>query len=151
MSISGGNEFASSDAHGGCFQAIREYFQQRSCRMCSKPYTAEGIELLRTEPGVLVVRVACAACGHPLGIALVGTRTGDGTAPLSHAGRGTAIRAKRRAYPASWTQKDVSRLSSQPPISYDDILNVHEFLNHHGDDWSRYLPATSTRERAGTG
>jgi hypothetical protein len=55
--------------HGGSFQAIQEYFQQKECRFCSHSFTSDGIQLLREEPGVLVVRVTCKTCGHPLGVA----------------------------------------------------------------------------------
>jgi hypothetical protein len=57
--------------HGHGYEAITAYFAQRSCRMCSQPYQADGIQLVREEPGVIVVKVDCTSCGQPLGIALV--------------------------------------------------------------------------------
>lgn len=112
--------------HGGSFQAIQEYFQQKFCRFCDHPFTSEGIELLREEPGILVVRVTCRACGRPLGVAIVGTGP--------NSGRGN------QNYPVEWTKRDFDRLASQPAITYDDVLSAHEFFDNLGSDWSRHVP-----------
>jgi len=111
---------------GGSFQAIQEYFQQKCCRNCDNQFAAEGIQLLRQEPGVLVVRVTCQTCGHPLGIAIVGTNptTGRSTVEL----------------PLDWTRRDVERLADRSPISFDDVLNAHQFIDSLGTDWTKYLP-----------
>lgn len=111
---------------GGGFQAIQEYFQQKSCRFCDNPFSSEGIQLLREEPGVLVVRVTCSACGHPLGVAIVGT--------------GAKAQKDRPNCPADWTRRDIERLAPQPPIGYDDVLNAHQFFTNLGADWSKQIP-----------
>ena len=67
MAAAHGDGSLSGGVHGESLKAITQYFQQRSCRQCLQPYTADGIEFLRQEPGVIVVRVACSSCGHPLG------------------------------------------------------------------------------------
>ncbi len=112
--------------HASGFQAIQEYFQQKSCRFCSMYFRQDGIELLREEPGVLVVRVTCNSCGHPLGVAIVGT---------------TPRAEKCRTQPISeWTRRDRKRLTTQPKITYDDVLNAHQFFQSLGSDWARHLP-----------
>lgn len=112
--------------HGGSFQAIQEYFQQKLCRFCNHSFRAEGIQLLREEPGLMVVRVGCSSCGRPLGVAIVGT--------------GASAGKTRPRYPAEWTKRDFERLASKPAITYDDVLSAHEFLACLGADWSRHLP-----------
>jgi len=112
--------------HGGSFQAIQEYFQQKLCRFCDHPFTSEGIQLLREEPGILVVRITCSACGKPLGVAIVGTGP-------------TAQRAQHK-YPPEWTKRDCERLAKKPAITYDDVLLAHEFFDGLGADWSRLVP-----------
>jgi hypothetical protein len=112
---------------GGSFQAIQEYFQQKSCRNCASHFAAEGIQLLRQEPGVLVVRITCQTCGHPLGVAIVGTN------PASQ-GR------VKQELPLDWTRRDADRLAQHSPITFDDVLNAHHFIHALGADWQKHLP-----------
>ncbi len=115
--------------HLGGFHAIQEYFQQKVCRHCSRHFEQGGIELLRQEPGVLVVRVTCQACGQPLGVAIVGTTP-------------KAEKQKPRCN-SEWTKKDKSRLAKLPKITYDDVLSAHQFFRELGSDWAKHLPTTS--------
>jgi hypothetical protein len=140
MAASHGDGSLSGGVHGDSLQAIAQYFKQRSCRQCSQPYTREGIEFLRQEPGVIVVRVACVSCGHPLGIALVGMNTAGQQGTCQHGRPAAPAEKKGDRYPSEWTKRDADRLGSKPPISYDDVLNAHEFFASLGDDWSRNLP-----------
>jgi hypothetical protein len=114
--------------HGGSFQAIQEYFQQKECRFCSHLFKSEGIQLLREEPGVLVVRVTCSTCGHPLGVAIVGTTP----KPQKPA----------QLHPRDWTKRDRERLVGLPPITYDDVLNAHQFFKDLDTSWHQLLPKT---------
>ncbi|MBX9942116.1 MAG: hypothetical protein K2Y32_22820 [Candidatus Obscuribacterales bacterium] len=113
--------------HGGSFQAIQEYFQQKECRFCSNSFKPDGIQLLREEPGVLVVRVTCSTCGHPLGVAIVGTTPKAQVKPAQN-------------HPRDWTKRDKDRLVGLPPITYDDVLNAHQFFKSLDTDWHKHLP-----------
>ena len=139
MAAAHGDGFPGGGVHGDSLKAITHYFEQRSCKQCDQPYTSEGIEFLRQEPGVIVVRVGCAACGHPLGIALVGMSGANQTSTCQH-GRPGAGTTSRPAHPNDWTKKDVDRLGECKPISYDDVLAAHEFFSNLSSDWSRFLP-----------
>ncbi|MBX9688642.1 MAG: hypothetical protein K2X27_18180 [Candidatus Obscuribacterales bacterium] len=147
-----GGNFQEGSSQGNGFQLIKEYFQQRSCKHCCRNYSSDGIELIREEAGMVVVRVSCSSCGQPLGIALVGMTGGASrqTAPLA------ATRSARTLppleldipYPADWSKNDIQRLSSAPQISYDDVLDAHEFFSGLGSDWSRFLPKKTKRAGA---
>jgi hypothetical protein len=140
MVASHGDNFPSG-VHGDGLQAIAAYFQQRSCRSCSLPYTSEGIELVRQEPGVVVVKVGCSNCGQPLGIALVGVNSPAQPSTCVH-GR---PKSRSESRPADWSKKDVERFSKKPKISYDDVLEAHEFFQSLGADWAKHLPKNASK------
>lgn len=127
-------------------RAITEYFRKRCCRHCSQPYTPEGIELIRQEPGVIVVRVVCCSCNTPLGIALVGMNSPAQSPTCEHGRPGSTTQKEQKyALPGEWTKRDAFRLADQPPISYNDVLAAHEFFHNLGNDWSKHLPRIKPR------
>jgi hypothetical protein len=121
----------------GSFEAVQDYFQRRHCRHCTSRYAAEGIQLVREEPGAYVVRITCSKCHQPLGTALIGlSKTND---PFA----GQPAKQEAPLFPTDWSKRDIERLSNQPAISYDDVLNAHRFVQGLGDDWSANLPKIS--------
>jgi len=113
-----------SQSQGSSFQAIQEYFQRQSCRYCYHPFAADGVQLLREEPGIMVVRVSCLQCQRPLGVAIVGTNN----------------KKNQEKKPTSeWTKKDTRKFEKLPAITYDDVLAAHQFFDSLGSDWTRHL------------
>lgn len=131
----GGNFHEGSYRSNG-FYLIQEYFQQRTCKHCCRNYAAEGIELVREEPGLLVVKVACLYCRQPLGIALVGV---NGNAKVN-ALRSDALSEASGSMPRDWSKGDVKRLSGLSRITYNDVLDAHEFFSSLDADWQKHLP-----------
>jgi hypothetical protein len=146
MSASHGENFPQG-IHGHGFEAITAYFEQRSCRACAQPYRADGIQLVREEPGVVVVKVDCTSCGQPLGIALVAVNQTPGEPqpknPTCMHGRPALAVVKN--HPREWTKRDADRLADKPKIDYDDVLSAHEFFDSLGDDWAKHLPKLPTK------
>jgi len=130
-----GDGYLGGGVHGDNFAAIAHYFQQRTCKNCEQPYSPEGIEFLREEPGVIVVKVGCSMCGRPLGIALVGM---NNMAPQLTPKQPLAKAEPQ--LPREWSKRDAERLAEKPPINYDDVLAAHQFFASLGADWSRKLP-----------
>lgn len=145
-----GGNFPGGSYHGHGFQLIKEHFQQRSCEKCNCNYSPDGIEIIREEPGMVVVRVGCSHCGQPLGIALVSMSAGLGEqssgVPLRRARDGAPAAEDDIPYPADWTKNDVKRLSGADRISYDDVLDAHEFFSGLGADWHKHLPQKIKRQ-----
>ena len=139
-----GGNIPEGSSHGNGFELIKEYFQQRFCRHCNCNYAADGIELIREEPGMVVVRVGCSNCGQPLGIALVGMSGGTNANPTRQAngkvGKSLPPIEEDMPYPADWTKFDIQRLASKAKIGYDDVLDAHEFFAELGSDWQKHLP-----------
>jgi hypothetical protein len=145
MSASQGENFPNG-LRGHGFEAITAYFEQRSCRACAQPYRADGIQLVREEPGSVVVKVDCMSCGHPLGIALVAVnhvQREPQPNPTCLHGRPSATPAANR--PSEWTKRDVDRLGGKPKIGYDDVLSAHEFFQSLGADWAKQLPKIGSK------
>lgn len=128
---------------GGGLQLVREYFQQRACRHCRRKYSPEGIELVREEPGIMVVKVGCNSCGAPLGIAVVGVhkkqKQNSDKAPPAKV-RGSQHMIASPSYPSEWSKSDAKRLADLAPITYDDVLDAHEFFASLDSGWNKHLP-----------
>lgn len=92
---------------------------------------------------MVVVRVGCSSCGQPLGIALVGMSNANGrqTKTAQHRSVNSMPAIEEDIpYPADWTKGDIQRLSGSGRISYDDVLDAHEFFSGLGSDWHKHLP-----------
>lgn len=143
-----GGDFPSGSSQGNGYHLIKEYFQQRSCKHCCRNYSSEGIELIREEPGMVVVRVSCSSCGQPLGIALVGMSSNSNSSGSASAkqrsGRMPSIQ-NDIPYPADWSKGDIPRLAKAERITYDDVLDAHEFFSSLGADWHKHLPKRSKK------
>ena len=149
-----GGNFQEGNSQSNGFHLIQEYFQQRSCRHCCRNFSSDGIELIREEPGMVVVKVGCSNCGQPLGIALVGmSGTGakvkkpliDQSAPFPFDSYSNNMNSHPAVHPTDWTKGDIQRLSSAPRIGYDDVLDAHEFFSSLPDDWQKFLPKKPKR------
>ena len=87
------------------------------CSVCKHDFDENAITVIREEKELLVLRITCPECGKGFGIALLGT------------GKDSV--------------KDDTPLEFQPcpsPISYDDVLDAHNFIDKLDKDWSKYIP-----------
>jgi hypothetical protein len=148
MVASSRGSFQGENFREGSFEAIQEYFQRRSCRFCDQPFLADGVQLIREEPGVLVVKVGCISCGRPLGVALVGMNVNDTDIKCSNKVNSRNYCQKNDyAHPVEWSKKDIARLKDKPAITYDDVLSVHQFLDDIGASWSQHLSKVRQLDR----
>ena len=83
-------------------------------------FDEEAIFIKREEKNLLVLQIICPECGKSFGLALLGTG---------------ALSVK--------DEKDDDALEIQEcplPISYDDVLDAHHFIDKLEKDWTKYIP-----------
>lgn len=107
------------------FNLIQEHFTQLHCPNCDLYFTKDSVNLIREEKDYWVVKVCCSNCNHSPGFAIVGieyeNQLGDPVAEL-----------------------EKLKFKNQPPITTDDVLNAHEFIQNLGSDWMKYLNKSSS-------
>lgn len=115
-------------------QQLADYFSKsdRVCGRCLRPFDADAFHIMHTaSDGGVTVKVTCSNCQQSLGIALVRLKSSQ---------KETVTTSRSRKLPVGWTRKDAARLSSQPTISYNDVIDAHFFFSKLGDDWLKLIP-----------
>lgn len=115
------------------FSAVQAHFAKLRCAHCRAAYAPEGVKLLRTEEDYWVVRIHCTQCEQPAGIAIVGAEVGELPEPRPARSR----RPSRRAHDR---RAERDRFEGLGPITADEVLDAHLFLDRLGADWATHLP-----------
>jgi len=112
------------------FKFIQEHFTQLHCPYCNLSFSQESINLLKEENDYWVVKVNCTECNQSAGIAIVGieyeTEIAESLPFVDN--------QQNELTPA-----DVRRLREQPPITSDDVISAHNFIQNLGSDWMKFL------------
>lgn len=112
------------------FKLIQEHFTQLHCPYCDISFTQESVKLIREEDDYWVVKVSCTSCNQSAGIAIVGIEYEE--------------IGFREARNTTKQHKELSpveemKFSSQPPISVNDVIDAHRFIQELGSDWMKYI------------
>src|SRR5687767_6431969 len=111
------------------FKLIQEHFTQLHCPYCDISFTQESVKLIREEEDYWVVKVSCTSCNQSAGIAIVGIEYEE-----------IGLReAKNTNKYKEFTQIEEVKFSEQPPISVNDVIDAHRFIQDLGSDWMKYL------------
>ncbi|MDB5100627.1 MAG: hypothetical protein JWM80_5048 [Cyanobacteria bacterium RYN_339] len=128
------------------FTVVQEHFRKLRCAHCQQSFNPDGVKLLREEKDYWVVRVHCTACQQPAGVAIVGVEyeSSDAPAPERHEREAVSAgnTAPNRVRGIFSSRKEEEKFSKLGPISNDDLLDAHTFINNLGSDWMRFLPNT---------
>ena len=108
---------------------INEFFSHVKCANCHEFFKDDSIELVRQESNSIVVRIACAKCGKNLGLAILGIDRAEYKKSLNFAEDTTKN-----------TDMPISLNADDSPITYDDVMEAHQFFSKLGDDWAKHLP-----------
>lgn len=96
---------------------LRKLFSEFCCSVCKQDFNEDSIIVKREEKDLLVLQVVCQNCGKSFGLAFLGTNS---------------IAEK---------DDDAFQMVDCPlPISYDDVLNAHHFIDKLEKDWNKYIP-----------
>jgi hypothetical protein len=96
---------------------LKKLFSGLCCSVCKHDFDEEAISIKREEKNLLVVQVVCPDCGKNFGLALIGTNSID------------------------VKEDDEFVIQDCPlPISYDDVLDAHHFIDKLEKDWNKYIP-----------
>ena len=94
-------------------------FGNTCCSNCKADFEETSFQIMRDEDDFIVLRVRCQECGKSFGLAFLGTGS------------------------VSVKENDDSPFEFQPcpmPISYDDVLDAHHFIDKLEKDWNKYIP-----------
>ena len=111
---------------------VVEMAARTRCAICKTPYGRRGVELLGRRGSAWVIAVACTKCGAE----------GRMFASVDAAGAAGRLRVDREAASRPKIMYDVTydewwAAQQRPPISCDDVLNVHLFLKDFDGDFAR--------------
>lgn len=106
------------------FDLIQEFFCTMHCSKCQSPFTPDGITLVREESNYYVVKIMCTECNQPVGIAIVGL--------------GPKLRERSKASEGE-TKSYSTPKKEYAPITYDDVIDAHDFFSNLGSDWTKHI------------
>ena len=98
---------------------VKLIFTKMVCSCCNEQFTPDCVEIIRVEDNLAVVKIVCTHCQQNYGIAIVGIET---------VGAETDEAA------------DYVQIPDLPPITTDDVIEAHKFIDNLGADWSKYIP-----------
>jgi hypothetical protein len=107
------------------FQLIQTFFTRLRCNFCSHSFSPDDIQLLRQEEGIYIVNVYCNQCDTQNGVAMVGVEVPKNAHPFPD---------------PELTEEELIRLAEFEPITEDDVLSAHEFINQMDGGWQRFIP-----------
>lgn len=99
---------------------IKQLLSGLCCSVCKHDFDENSIFIKRQEKDLLVIKVVCSKCGKNFGLALLGEN------PLEVKDN---------------LQDDELAIQDCPlPISYDDVIDAHKFIDKLEKDWNKYIP-----------
>lgn len=94
---------------------LKVLFENLCCSVCKTGFDENSISIKRSENGLLVVQLVCSNCGKSFGAAFVGFSGLEVKEPLKV-------------------------VEGPDPISYDDVIDAHRFIQNLDEHWQDYLP-----------
>ena len=98
---------------------LKLLFDNLCCSQCRCGFDEDSIEIKREEKGLLVTHLTCRNCGKTFGVALLGLSNVELKNP----------------------EDMILQVQDGPePISYDDVIDAHRFIQNLDEKWQQHLP-----------
>ena len=98
-------------------QIVRQLVRAKvTCAVCGKRYRLDGLSFLGHRDGVWAYMAVCGRCRT---VALIGVVLQQGQPIIRDV-----------------TRRELKHFESQPPIGADDVLDMHELLEHFDGDFA---------------
>ncbi len=98
---------------------VKLIFSKMLCSCCDEQFTPDCVEIIRIEDNCAIVKIVCTHCGKNYGIAVVGIE---------------AIVIGKEEKP------ELPQVQDLPPITLNDVIDAHHFIDELGADWMKYIP-----------
>lgn len=99
-------------------EKLKKLFSNMCCSVCKSDFDENSFIIKRQEKHLFVLQVVCSNCGKSFGLAFLGTGSPD-----------------VKEVDTSFEFQDCPL-----PITYDDVLDAHHFIDRLEKDWSKYIP-----------
>lgn len=99
---------------------LKKLFSGLCCSVCKHDFDENSFIIKREEKNLLVLQIVCHECGKSFGLAFLGTG---------------AVTLKDES-----TETELEIQDCPLPISYDDVLDAHKFIDKLEKDWTKYIP-----------
>ena len=102
---------------------LTRLFSKLCCSNCKEDFDADSITLMRNDGELSVVQIKCTKCDKSFGLAFLGLNEDELKRSITN----------KPDYPLE-IQK------GPPPISYDDVIEAHNFIESLDENWKQYIP-----------
>ena len=104
---------------------IVKMFDDLCCSQCHSEFFEDSIEIVRQEDNLYVVKIVCANCHKSFGLAMLGVNPVDFKADVFN----------------KFSDDDLKLKIDEEgePISYDDVLDAHEYIKNLDENWYNFI------------
>ena len=99
-------------------EKLVKLFSNMCCSNCRHDFDKDSIFIRRQDKHLMVLQIVCSECGKSFGLAFLGTG---------------AVDVKEDDKPLEFQECPL-------PITYDDVLDAHHFIDNLEKDWNKYIP-----------
>lgn len=123
------------------FNLIQNFFTRMACQFCGIHFEPDDVQLVGEGHGFYIVSVQCHDCGQHNGTAAVGVETHEQALEIDEQDVTEGIPLPRRRFKdPEFTEEDFQRLAQFDPVTENDVLAAHEFIQQLDDGWLKFIP-----------